>query len=78
MRKRARTVLCGGRSAMVVPTASADYYRNSTTQTILRRRSHKMHLSADGVAALEWLANAFAFRKTSRLIDQDGKLSHGE
>src|SRR5262245_28187891 len=32
----------------------------------------------DGVAALEWLANAFGFRETSRLIGQDGNLSHGE
>jgi hypothetical protein len=32
MRKRARTVLCGGRSAMVVPTASTGSNRLQTSQ----------------------------------------------
>jgi PhnB protein len=32
----------------------------------------------DGIAALEWLANAFGFRERSRLTWPDGKLSHGE
>jgi uncharacterized glyoxalase superfamily protein PhnB len=32
----------------------------------------------DGVAALEWLANAFGFRERARQIGADGKLSHGE
>jgi len=32
----------------------------------------------DGVAALEWLANAFGFRETARLVGPDGRLSHGE
>jgi uncharacterized glyoxalase superfamily protein PhnB len=32
----------------------------------------------DGVAALEWLATAFGFRETARLIAPDGRLSHGE
>jgi uncharacterized glyoxalase superfamily protein PhnB len=32
----------------------------------------------DGVAALEWLRNAFGFRETARLTTPDGRLSHGE
>jgi uncharacterized glyoxalase superfamily protein PhnB len=32
----------------------------------------------DGIAALEWLANAFGFRETARLAGPDGRLSHGE
>lgn len=32
----------------------------------------------DGIAAMEWLQNAFGFREISRFIDDDGKLSHGE
>jgi uncharacterized glyoxalase superfamily protein PhnB len=32
----------------------------------------------EGIAALEWLANAFGFRETARLVGPDGRLSHGE
>jgi uncharacterized glyoxalase superfamily protein PhnB len=32
----------------------------------------------DGIAALEWLAQAFGFRERTRMVDQDGRLSHGE
>jgi uncharacterized glyoxalase superfamily protein PhnB len=32
----------------------------------------------DGPAALDWLAKAFGFREVSRLIEDDGRLSHGE
>ena len=32
----------------------------------------------NGVAALEWLAGAFGFRETMRLLAPDGRLSHGE
>jgi uncharacterized glyoxalase superfamily protein PhnB len=32
----------------------------------------------DGIAALEWLRNAFGFRETARLTTSDGRLSHGE
>lgn len=32
----------------------------------------------DGIAALEWLASAFGFRETARLVASDGRLSHGE
>jgi PhnB protein len=32
----------------------------------------------DGVAALEWLANAFGFRERARWVGPDGVLSHGE
>ena len=32
----------------------------------------------DGIAALEWLRNAFGFRETARLTAPDGRLSHGE
>jgi uncharacterized glyoxalase superfamily protein PhnB len=32
----------------------------------------------DGIAALQWLANAFGFRETTRLTAPDGRLSHGE
>ena len=32
----------------------------------------------DGIAALEWLCNAFGFRETARFTTPDGKLSHGE
>jgi PhnB protein len=32
----------------------------------------------DGIAALEWLAQAFGFRERAREIGADGLLSHGE
>lgn len=32
----------------------------------------------DGVAALEWLANAFGFVERRRLVEPDGQLSHAE
>ncbi|PWT94928.1 MAG: hypothetical protein C5B52_18940 [Bacteroidetes bacterium] len=32
----------------------------------------------DGVAALEWLANAFGFVEKRRLLEPDGQLSHAE
>jgi uncharacterized glyoxalase superfamily protein PhnB len=32
----------------------------------------------DGVAALEWLARAFGFRERTRMLNQDGRLAHGE
>jgi uncharacterized glyoxalase superfamily protein PhnB len=32
----------------------------------------------DGVAALEWLAKAFGFRETARMLGPDGRLAHGE
>jgi hypothetical protein len=32
----------------------------------------------EGIAALEWLANAFGFRETARLVGPDGRLSHGQ
>lgn len=32
----------------------------------------------DGIAALEWLAKAFGFHETARLIDDQGRLAHGE
>jgi PhnB protein len=32
----------------------------------------------DGIAALEWLRQAFGFREKTRLTTPDGKLSHGE
>jgi PhnB protein len=32
----------------------------------------------DGIAALEWLANAFGFIERARQIGPDGRLSHGE
>jgi PhnB protein len=32
----------------------------------------------DGIGALEWLASAFGFRETARLMAPDGRLSHGE
>lgn len=32
----------------------------------------------DGVAALAWLASAFGFTETARLLWPDGRLSHGE
>ncbi|MGE5327160.1 MAG: VOC family protein [Deltaproteobacteria bacterium] len=31
----------------------------------------------DGIAALEWLARAFGFRERTRMVEPDGKLSHG-
>ncbi|MEH1123255.1 VOC family protein [Micromonospora sp. CPCC 206061] len=33
---------------------------------------------ADGPAALDWLAKAFGFVERTRLLDDDGQLSHGE
>jgi len=32
----------------------------------------------DGVAALDWLAKAFGFRECTRMLDEQGRLSHGE
>ena len=32
----------------------------------------------DGPAAMDWLAEAFGFHEVSRLIGEDGRLSHGE
>ena len=32
----------------------------------------------DGVTALDWLAEAFGFTETTRLLSSDGRLSHGE
>ncbi|HEV7397097.1 MAG TPA: VOC family protein [Pyrinomonadaceae bacterium] len=32
----------------------------------------------DGIAALEWLAEAFGFTETARFTSIDGRLSHGE
>jgi uncharacterized glyoxalase superfamily protein PhnB len=32
----------------------------------------------DGIAALDWLAQAFGFTETARITSSDGKLSHGE
>jgi PhnB protein len=32
----------------------------------------------NGVAALEWLAQAFGFRELSRILGEDGSLAHGE
>jgi uncharacterized glyoxalase superfamily protein PhnB len=32
----------------------------------------------DGIAALEWLSNAFGFRERARMTTPDGRLSHGE
>jgi uncharacterized glyoxalase superfamily protein PhnB len=32
----------------------------------------------DGPAAMDWLAEAFGFREVSRLIGENGSLSHGE
>jgi uncharacterized glyoxalase superfamily protein PhnB len=32
----------------------------------------------DGVAAMEWLKSVFSFTETTRWLDDDGKLSHGE
>ena len=32
----------------------------------------------DGIAALEWLAEAFGFTETARFTSSDGRLSHGE
>jgi uncharacterized glyoxalase superfamily protein PhnB len=32
----------------------------------------------DGIAALDWLSNAFGFRERARLTWPDGRLSHGE
>ncbi len=32
----------------------------------------------DGIAALDWLAEAFGFRERTRLLDANGRVSHGE
>lgn len=32
----------------------------------------------DGVAALDWLAEAFGFTERTRLVDEHGRISHGE
>ncbi len=32
----------------------------------------------DGPAAMEWLARAFGFRERTRMLGEDGRLSHGE
>jgi uncharacterized glyoxalase superfamily protein PhnB len=33
---------------------------------------------ADGPTAMDWLAEAFGFVEQARLLDDDGRLSHGE
>lgn len=33
---------------------------------------------ADGIAAMEFIANAFGFREHMRMVDDDGTLRHGE
>ena len=33
---------------------------------------------ADGPAALDWLARAFGFVEQARMLDDDGRLAHGE
>ncbi len=32
----------------------------------------------DGPAAMDWLINAFGFRERTRMVDGNGRLSHGE
>jgi uncharacterized glyoxalase superfamily protein PhnB len=32
----------------------------------------------DGGAAMEWLSRAFGFRERARMVDDSGRLSHGE
>lgn len=32
----------------------------------------------DGPAALAWLADAFGFRERTRMVDQDGRVTHAE
>lgn len=32
----------------------------------------------DGVAALVWLAEVFGFQEITRMVDDDGRLAHGE
>lgn len=32
----------------------------------------------DGIAAMDWLARAFGFQETTRMIGEDGGLAHGE
>jgi len=32
----------------------------------------------DGAAAMDWLAEAFGFREITRMVDDDGRLAHGE
>lgn len=32
----------------------------------------------DGLAALDWLVHAFGFRERARMMDADGRLTHGE
>ncbi len=32
----------------------------------------------DGPAAMDWLAEAFGFKETTRMLNPDGSLSHGE
>ena len=32
----------------------------------------------DGIAALEWLHRAFGFEEVTRMVEADGRLSHGE
>jgi PhnB protein len=32
----------------------------------------------DGAAAMDWLTRAFGFRERARMLEEDGRLSHGE
>jgi PhnB protein len=32
----------------------------------------------DGISALEWLERTFGFRERTRMVEPDGRLSHGE
>lgn len=46
---------------------------STENQTVIPMISYE-----DGVAALEWLVEAFGFRELTRIADPDGRLMHGE
>jgi PhnB protein len=46
---------------------------STANQTVIPMISYE-----DGIAALEWLVNAFGFRERARISDPSGRLMHGE
>src|SRR5215471_12703051 len=70
-----KTAVTRKRRAAGIKAATTRKRRAATTSTpsVIPMLSYE-----DGIAALEWLANAFGFRETARFTGPDGRLSHGE
>ncbi len=46
---------------------------NNTTPQIIPMLAYE-----DGIAAMDWLCKAFGFSEKNRILDEKGKLAHGE